>query len=197
MQNNKPKYITPDLWPLIVPVKQCILDPKNVRKHTNKNMKAIKDSLKEYGQRKPIVVQETSDGLLVRAGNGTLTATKILKREFIAVVRIKEDDKMAQAYAIADNRSAELAEWDNMALAEQILDLSNHDIDVEGLGFSEKEIQKILDSISTDNSGGGGGNSVGFKNMYEVVVECKDETEQEQLYERFSAEGLKCRVLSM
>ena len=32
---------------------------------------------------------------------------------------------------------------------------------------------------------------------YQVVVECRDEEEQRELFERLRSEGLKCRVLSL
>ena len=33
--------------------------------------------------------------------------------------------------------------------------------------------------------------------LFQVVIECRDEAEQQALYERFTAEGLKCRVLTL
>jgi ParB-like chromosome segregation protein Spo0J len=50
------------------------LDPNNARKHSQRNLDAIAASLKQFGQRKPIVVHRG----VVLAGNGTVEAAKTL-----------------------------------------------------------------------------------------------------------------------
>lgn len=109
-------------------------DPKNARKHSTKNLDAIASSLREFGQRRPLVV--TGDGVVL-AGNGTLEAAKSLGWEEIAVTRTPRDwdyDR-ARAYALADNRTAELAEWDGAVLAEHLVELDAVGWDVADLGF--------------------------------------------------------------
>lgn len=83
-------------------------DPANLRRHPEKNLAAIKASLRRFGQQKPIVVDE---GGVVRAGNGTLAAAIELGWSEIDIVRSSLSGIDAVAYAIADNRTAELAEW--------------------------------------------------------------------------------------
>jgi DNA modification methylase len=118
------------------------LDPNNARLHSQKNLDAIKASLTKFGQRKPIVI--TVDGLVL-AGNGTLEAAKSLGWDYIevAVTPADWDLETARAYALADNRTAELAEWDENVLAKQLLELIDSDFDIEALGFElpEPEIQ--------------------------------------------------------
>ena len=93
----------------IVPIDTLSADPSNVRKHGDKNIAAIKASLKRFGQQKPIVV----DGnLIVRAGNGTLQAAQELGWDEISVIQSGLAPSELVAFAIADNRTAELAEWD-------------------------------------------------------------------------------------
>ena len=84
-------------------------DPANARKHSEKNIKTIKDSLEVFGQQKPIVVDNRG---VVIAGNGTLQAATELGWEQINIVETSLDPAHAQAFGIADNRTAELAEWD-------------------------------------------------------------------------------------
>jgi ParB-like chromosome segregation protein Spo0J len=104
------------------------LDPNNARKHSEKNLQAIASSLEKFGQRKPIVVHR---GVVI-AGNGTLEAAKSLGWEKISVSEVPDgwDDETAKAYALADNRSAELAEWDEPVLAAQLFEISEAGWDI-------------------------------------------------------------------
>jgi site-specific DNA-methyltransferase (adenine-specific) len=109
------------------------LDPRNARKHDGKNLKAIADSLEQFGQRKPIVVW----GRTVVAGNGTMAAARSLGWTEITIARVPDDwtADQVKAYALADNRSAELASWDEQVLTEQLKELELAEWDLETLGF--------------------------------------------------------------
>lgn len=119
-------------------ISDLILDPRNARLHSQKNLDAIKKSLTQFGQRKPIVV--THDGVVL-AGNGTMEAAKSLGWDHIDVTITPADWDIntARAYALADNRTAELAEWDENVLAKQLLELIDADFDIEAIGFEMPE----------------------------------------------------------
>ena len=123
------------------------LDARNARKHDAKNLKAIADSLKQFGQRKPIVVW----GRTVVAGNGTMAAARSLGWTEITIARVPDDwtADQVKAYALADNRSAELAEWDEQVLSEQLVELSNAGFDVESLGF-DAPAEEVSDVIQDE-----------------------------------------------
>ena len=89
-----------------VEINTLLLDPANVRSHDEKNLNAIKASLNRFGQQKPIVVDRLGT---VIAGNGTLVAAKSLGWSSINIVKTELSGPDAVAYAIADNRTAELA----------------------------------------------------------------------------------------
>jgi site-specific DNA-methyltransferase (adenine-specific) len=120
-------------------IEDLTLDPRNARTHTQKNLDAIATSLTKFGQRKPIVI--TGDGVVL-AGNGTLEAAKSLKWDYIdvSVTPADWDLDTARAYALADNRTAELAEWDEAVLAQQLLELHDADFDIEALGFEMPQV---------------------------------------------------------
>lgn len=121
-------------------------DPANVRAHDGKNLDAIKASLQRFGQQKPIVVNEKG---IVIAGNGTLTAARALGWEAINIVRTELAGSEAVAYAIADNRTAELAEWDDEALAKQLSALQIEDEAlVEAAGFTDAELTALVDEVT-------------------------------------------------
>jgi len=129
------------------------LDPNNARRHSKKNLDAIAGSLREFGQRKPIVVWRNR----VVAGNGTLVAARSLGWRKISVARCPDDwdEVTVKAFALADNRSAELAEWDEQVLSEQLRELELAEFDVEAMGFEvtvepepivEDELPKVVDT---------------------------------------------------
>jgi DNA modification methylase len=114
-------------------------DPQNARQHDDKNLKAIMGSLKEFGQRKPIVITEA--GVIV-AGNGTVEAAKRLGWLDIEVVRVPSDwtDAQVKAFAIADNRTAELANWNQEVLTSQLLELEAEGWELAEFGFEAFEL---------------------------------------------------------
>mgnify|MGYP006319258651 FL=1 len=134
-----------------VPVDQLKFDPKNSRKHDTKNIKAIKESLLKFGQQKPIVVM--TDGTVI-AGNGTLQAFKELlketgQQEMWSTIDVhwsilKKSE--AKAYALADNRSAELAMWDDSQLKESLEELSAEGWDLGDLGWDDADLKDVIDS---------------------------------------------------
>jgi len=129
-----------------VAIDKLVMDPQNVRRHDEANIEAIKRSLNKFGQRKPIIcVQGHNNKIVVIAGNGTLQAAKLLGWTHLQVSMCPPDwdaDK-ARAYAIADNRTAELANWDDVALANALVDLDAVGWDLFDIGF--KPIQPSTD----------------------------------------------------
>lgn len=119
-------------------IEKLRFDPNNARKHDARNIDAIAKSLNRFGQRKPIVV--VGDGTIV-AGNGTVEAAKQLGWTEIVAARIpwQWTPEEIKAYALADNRTAELAEWDSSLLADQLLELDAVGWDVSELGFEPLE----------------------------------------------------------
>ena len=127
-------------------ITELSLDPANVRKHDRKNLDAIKASLRKFGQQKPIVVD--AKGIVI-AGNGTMTAAQELGWTEIAAVRTELVGVDATAFAIADNRSAELAEWED-SLADVLKALAKADVDLAELGFDENALSKISSDLVGD-----------------------------------------------
>jgi ParB-like chromosome segregation protein Spo0J len=131
-----------------VKVDSIHIDPANVRRHPERNLDTIKASLARFGQQKPIVVD--ADGI-VRAGNGTLEAARALNWGNVAIVRTPLKGSEATAYAIADNRSSELAEWDETGLAEQLRALQSEDFDLDAVGYTDGELQSLIDGLAMPN----------------------------------------------
>ena len=125
-----------------IAVAELSLDPSNVRKHSRRNLDAIKASLRKFGQQKPIVVDAKG---IVLAGNGTLTAAKELGWTEIQATRTELAGVEATAFAIADNRTAELAEWDEDGLAKVLESLKVEDADLlAATGYDAAEVDKMV-----------------------------------------------------
>lgn len=136
--------INPDLEKLIRDIGEAKPDPKNARRHSARGVTSIARSLKEYGQNKPIVVDEAG---FIKAGNGTYEAAKSLGWERLAMVTFHGTKARATGYAIADNRTSELSAWDEGQLAADIEDLVSEygdDFDTQEIGFTAAELAKLL-----------------------------------------------------
>ena len=125
----------------LIAVSALANDPSNVRRHGEKNHEATRASLRKFGQRTPIVVQK--QGMVVRAGNDRLAIFREEGWSHIVALVVNENDVEATAYAIADNRTGELAEWDDDALARQLDALQKQGIDLDGLGFDLDDLDDL------------------------------------------------------
>lgn len=107
-------------------------DPNNARKHNPRNIGMIETSLRQLGAARSGVIDENG---VILAGNGTCEAlnnagihkVKIVEangEEWVVVRRKGLTAEQKRALAIADNRAAELAEWDGPMLAAQGIDLA-------------------------------------------------------------------------
>ncbi len=133
-----------------IPISSLVFDPNNARKHSAKNLDAIKGSLTKFGQQKPIVVDQKN---VIIAGNGTVAAAKDLGWTEVKAVRSDLEGFMQSAFALADNRTAELAEWDFDTLKESLAALDLEGFDVSGIGFEESDLDFINDNSSVGENG--------------------------------------------
>jgi ParB-like chromosome segregation protein Spo0J len=125
-----------------VEIGKLISDPANTRKHPERNLQTIVASLHRFGQQKPIVIDKAN---IVRAGNGTLEAARSIGWTHLDCVRTELQSSDAIAYAIADNRTAELAEWDDDVLAAQLNGLlADDEALLEAAGYTAEELEDLL-----------------------------------------------------
>lgn len=170
-------HINPALRALAKPLAWFKPDPKNARKHDDANLAAIRGSLETFGQQKPVVA--LSDGTVI-AGNGTLSAAGAAGMDSLAVV-VFEDAAKAAAYAIADNRSAELATWDVVQLTETLKALEADGFDMPSLGFVDGALASltgIADVMDDADAFGGIGNN---KEPYQQMTFFLHDSQVEQV----------------
>jgi DNA modification methylase len=105
-------------------------------------VEAVAKSIKEFGWRSPIVVDK--DYVIV-CGHTSYKAAQQLGLAEIPVHVAKElTPQQIQAYRIADNKTAEIAEWNYELLPLELQELQDAEFDLSLLGFDSDELEKIL-----------------------------------------------------
>lgn len=117
---------------------------RRARTHTPRQIKAIADSIKQFGFIAPLLVDDSGR---VLAGHARLAAAEALGIETVPVVTLTHlSPEEKRAFVLADNRLAELGGWDKRILAAELKELRALDLDF-GLtltGFSEIEIEALV-----------------------------------------------------
>lgn len=132
------------------------LDPENARKHSEQQLKALATSLHEFGQQRPAVIGSDN---IVYAGNGMIQAAVALGWEKISIIKLPFDDPIkCRAFAIADNRTSDLASWDSEELVKTLERLDAENL-LDTVGFDSNDIDDLkallseMESIELYNSG--------------------------------------------
>ena len=182
-------HLAEPLRGLAVPIADLVDDENNARSHDEKNLASIAASLAEFGQLKPIVVN--ANGMVIVAGHGTVAAAKRLNWTHVAAVVKAMTEADHRGFAIADNRTAELAEWDVAMLTASAALIAGEN----RLLYEELQLAEVVDLGEQNEPEEKKG--VGIETAYQVVVECEGEEEQREVYEELTAGGRECRVLTI
>jgi len=207
----------------LMPIESIRPYEKNAKQHTDEQIKKIASSIEQFGWDQPIVVE--TDGTIIKGHGRRLAAIELGLQDVPVLVRNDLNKQQAQAARIADNRVA-LGDFDEDMLKQDLAELfmSNAGFELTDMGFDQGEIEiledftgsdELLDlsgqlssdtkpeksaesaseSVSTDTPKGIDPSEYKSENL--VVVECNDETSQEDIYEEMTGRGFKCRVLSL
>jgi DNA modification methylase len=103
---------------------------------------AVANSIREFGFAQPIVVD--SDSVIIVGHTRLKAARKLGLHRVPVVVASHLSPDQVRAYRIADNKSAELAEWDYDLLPIEISALKEANYDLGLLGFDTEELAKIM-----------------------------------------------------
>ena len=133
---------------------------KNNPRKNDKAVKAVADSIKEFGFKVPIILDSNME---IIAGHTRLKAAKRLKyKEVPCIIADDLTPDQVRAFRLVDNKVGELAEWDidllNIELSEIELDLTPFDF----------KIEKTLNDIEEDD--------------YEVVIPDEPKSKKGDIY---------------
>ena len=160
----------------------------NAKLHPREQIEQIKQSISDNGFCDPVAVWG-KDNIVVE-GHGRLVACKELGFTEIDCIRLDHlTEAQRRAYTLTHNKLTMNSEFDDELLALELGDLQELEIDV--IGFDEIEIQDDTQPTERDDL------SEKVAEVFEVIVECTDEMQQEEIYNRLSEEGLTCRVSTL
>ena len=128
----------------------------NPRTHTEKQIRQIADSIRQFGFTNPVLV-DGNDRVI--AGHGRLEAAKRCGLKSVPTIRLEDmTEAEIRAYVIADNRLAETAGWDREVLALELQYLAELDLDfdVTITGFEMPEIDLLIGELGAAASDSNG-----------------------------------------
>lgn len=162
-----------------------ISDVKPYKNNPRDNEEAVEPtakSIKEFGwQGNPIIVDKNH---VIIAGHTRYKAAKKLGMEEVPVViASKLTPEQVKALRLADNKTGEIAEWDDELLDDELNDIL--DIDMSNFGFKNDEAN-VNDIDLSDE----------IEERFELKVECQGENELSQLFDRLVKDGYKCDILA-
>ena len=139
---------------------KIMIDPRNARKHGERNKETIRASLEKCGAGRSIVVDNEN---VIIAGNGVYEQARELGikpriietdgRELVVIKRtdMTNDDNRRKLLALADNRTAELAEWNESELESIIKELAGLEkISLDNIGFNDADIASICPDMASN-----------------------------------------------
>ena len=129
-------------------VARLIPSAHNARTHSEGQVAEIAGSIAAFGFMVPVLV-DSAGGII--AGHGRVLAARKLKLERVPVIVADHlTDSEKRAYAIADNKIALNAGWDEELLQIELEALIHDGIKLEDLGFSEEEFDELLDQLGPE-----------------------------------------------
>lgn len=149
--SDKPEQIR-DLQVQWIPLTWLRPAPRNARTHSKDQISQIALSISTFGWTNPVL---TDGANVIIAGHGRYEAAKQLAITKIPVIRLGDmTEAQKRAYAIADNRLAELAGWDNNTLAiefREILELESA-FDISTTGFDMGLIDVLIGEAAVETA---------------------------------------------
>ena len=169
--------------------------PSNPRNITREKLALLKKSVQEHPDmlslRGLLVYQLENGHYIAIGGNMRLKAMQELGYTEAPCVIVPKETPIEEikAYSIIDNNGFGKWDWDMLAnewdenqLTDWGVDLPIFDGASQSGGAGDKPEKDLSDKVV---------------DVYEVVVECMGEAEQERIFNKLTGEGYKCRVLTL
>lgn len=164
---------------------------------------ALMESIKRFGFNEPIVL--TKDNVIICGHTRVKAAQKLGMKKIPCVYAEGLTEEEINAYRLADNKVAEKALWDFEKLNAELEKIGS-DIKMEDFGFDASQIegqalnqscattQEPLSNPTSQSTSTAGGFK--YKEQFGVIVMCKDECHQENVYNKLVELGYDCKVVA-
>src|SRR4051812_40330198 len=167
-------------------------NPRNWRVHPPAQQDALRGLLAEVGYADALLARELDDGTLMLI-DGHLRA-ETTPEAIVPVLVLDVDESEADKILLTHDPLASMATVSDENLQELLANVQTESTALRLLidsiaGEVEKTDRAIPSQSPKDRP------EVCVPECYQVVVECRDEADQEQVFERMRAEGYRCRVL--
>lgn len=174
-----------------VPLEQLIPYNNNSRTHSEQQILQIAASIKEFGFTNPVLI-DNSNGII--AGHGRVAAARLLGIDKIPCIELPNLTKaQIKAYVIADNQIALNSGWDVNLLAIELEQLMEENFNLDLLGFDDKFINELLGDGETTKEL----ENEEYCEIFNVIVKCQTEADQERVFNKMTAEGYECQIQSL
>lgn len=161
----------------------------NAKLHPKEQIEQIKKSILEFGNNDPIAIDKNN---VVIEGHGRLLALKELDYKEVTVIKLAHlTDEQRKAYTLIHNKLTMNTGFDMDILIEELqaiedIDMAEFDFDLKIEDVTDDDSEEELNTESNFN----------YKEQYGVIVMCKDEIEQEEIYNKLLEEGYECKVVA-
>jgi len=167
-------------------------NPKNWRTHPDAQRDALRGILAEVGYADALLVRELPDGAL-QLVDGHLRA-ETTPDSLVPVLVLDLDEQEADKILLSLDPLSSMAEVDLQQLDDLLKSCPFESPQVtEMLAQLERDAKAVPPSWDQPNDA----NEVFIPELYQVVIECNDEQQQQAMYERMKEEGYRCRVLTL
>jgi len=172
----------------------------NYKKRTQEDVEKLCRKIIKRGIRFPSFISRIKGDIWAIDTHGRLLAYEKLEKDgytvpLIPVVYIDAKDK-AEAKQLLLECDSRYGKRDQQGFNEFVDDLVFESDEEMTDFYSDLELADIETEIS-DSSGFGDPKEAAYKDKIELVIECKDETQAEELYSEFKERGLKCKISTL
>jgi DNA modification methylase len=127
-----------------------LLNPyANNARFNEKAVDKVASSIQSYGFKNPILIDGNNE---IIAGHTRLLAAKKLGLKEVPTILVDDlTPEQVKAFRIADNKTAEYAEWNFELLAQEMEELKLADYDLSLTGFDMSEAERLMDELHKDD----------------------------------------------
>ena len=159
------------------------LNDRNPRINDNA-VDVVAKSIEKYGFKNPLIVDTNGK---IWCGNTRYKASKKLGlKEVPCIIADDLTEEQIREYALLDNKTNELADWDFELLGEELADLDLSDFDLDwGINEDDNSNKERIDKSDKLND------------IYEITISCENENDLENIYNEFIDRGYKCKISTL